>query len=111
MKFLKEAGLEKSIFFHVSDEPMPDNIEYYRNAKNIIKGEIGDCPSGDPLAHYDFFEDGSVQITDCTFATVSNSVNTFAYSSFLTPAIVLSDAIPDVRLIRFAGNSPLFKKE
>lgn len=62
MKFLKEAGLEKSIFFHVSDEPMPDNIEYYRNAKNIIKGEIGDCPSGDPLAHYDFFEDGSVQI-------------------------------------------------
>lgn len=62
MKFLKNAGLEKNIFFHISDEPMPDNIEYYRNAKNIIKGEIGDCPSGDPLAHYEFFEDGSVQI-------------------------------------------------
>ena len=62
MKFLKKAGLEKNIFFHISDEPMPDNIEYYRNAKNIIKGEIGDCPSGDPLAHYEFFEDGSVQI-------------------------------------------------
>lgn len=62
MKFLKKAGLEKNIFFGISDEPMPDNIEYYRNAKNIIKDEIGDCPSGDSLAHYEFFEDGLVQI-------------------------------------------------
>ena len=50
-------------------------------------------------------------LIDCIFATASNSVKIFEYSSLRTPAIVFSAAMFEVRFTRFAGSSPLFKKE
>ena len=49
--------------------------------------------------------------TDCTFATASNSVNTFVYSFLRTPDIVFNEEILAVRLISFAGSKPLSKNE
>ena len=50
-------------------------------------------------------------LMDCTLATASSSVKTFAYSPLRTPAMVLSSAMLEVRFTRLAGSSPLFKKE
>lgn len=61
MKFLSDIRAEKKVFFHISDEPMEEHIEYYRNAKKVIENEINGYMSGDALSHYDFFEDGTVK--------------------------------------------------
>ncbi|MCI9335973.1 MAG: hypothetical protein HFH93_00290 [Lachnospiraceae bacterium] len=61
-KFLEENHINKeAVFFHLSDEPMEDCLEYYANALSVVKPLIRDFRSGDALVHYAFYEKGYVE--------------------------------------------------
>ena len=62
LPFLENVGVGKNILFHISDEPMEKHIEYYNNANDVVKNEIKGYMSGDALAHYQYYENGCVQI-------------------------------------------------
>ncbi len=60
--FLEQSGYGKNILFHISDEPMKEHIEYYKNAKNVIQSELTGYMYGDALSHYSYYEDGTVDV-------------------------------------------------
>ncbi|MBQ3547171.1 MAG: DUF4091 domain-containing protein [Clostridia bacterium] len=60
--FLDDVGYGKNILFHISDEPMKDHIEYYKNAKSVIQSELQGYMYGDALSHYSYYEDGTVDV-------------------------------------------------
>ena len=57
---LEETGYGNNILFHISDEPMKEHIEYYKNAKSVIQSELQGYMFGDALSHYSYYEDGTV---------------------------------------------------
>lgn len=62
IEFLESKGWLERFFFHVSDEPVPENLESYSKASRIMHSLLGDLPSGDALSKYRFYEDGIVKI-------------------------------------------------
>jgi hypothetical protein len=59
--FINENKLEKSVFFHVSDEPSPEHLENYKKASTILKKYIGSSfPVIDALSSYEFYKTGLV---------------------------------------------------
>ena len=58
---------------------MEAHIEYYENANNVVKGEIPGYMSGDALAHYQYYENGCVQIP--IVAINSNEMDKFVENS------------------------------
>lgn len=60
--FLEDVGYGKNILFHISDEPMAEHIEYYKNAKSVIQSELQGYMYGDALSHYSYYEDGTVDV-------------------------------------------------
>jgi len=61
-EFLRSHGWLERFFFHVSDEPVPENRESYSKASKLMHKLLGDLPSGDALSKYEFFRDGIVNI-------------------------------------------------
>lgn len=59
--FLKEQGIEKKCYFHVSDEPSYKDIDSYRKAMELLKSAIGDFPILDALSKIEFLEQGITQ--------------------------------------------------
>jgi hypothetical protein len=59
--FIKQNGLAKQSYFHVSDEPGISNIETYKSASNIIKEYLWEFPIIDALSDYKFYETGIVK--------------------------------------------------
>lgn len=62
LPFLKEEGFDGKVLYHISDEPKDYQIENYRKAKAQIKDLLQGQMCGDALFHYDFYEDGTVEI-------------------------------------------------
>ena len=60
--FIKERGLEKCCYFHISDEPNLDHLESYENASIIINKHLNGFPVLDALSDYEFYEKGLVKI-------------------------------------------------
>src|SRR5690606_18303693 len=60
--FIRERGLEQRVFFHVSDEPMMEHMEYYRQASRILKKHLSAFPFLDALSDYEFYKHGLVEI-------------------------------------------------
>lgn len=61
--FLADMGLSKKVLFHISDEPNPTLFTVaYREAAEIVRPLLDGCMVGDALSHYEFYEDGTVQI-------------------------------------------------
>ncbi|TLS54274.1 DUF4091 domain-containing protein [Paenibacillus antri] len=60
--YLKENGLEKNVYFHVSDEPIPDNLEFYRAAKQVLMRHLDGFAFFEALSDYSFYEQGLVPI-------------------------------------------------
>ena len=60
--FLREEGLEDKTLFHYSDEPNDTNIEYYAAAVKGVKHLLEGCMAGDALSHYEFFEQGIIDL-------------------------------------------------
>lgn len=62
--FLAEAeklGIKDKLFFHISDEPTPENKESYERALKVVAHLIKDCNSGDALSHIGLYENGFVK--------------------------------------------------
>ncbi len=49
-------------FFHISDEPWDDRINEYNACKQVVKGCMPDCTIIDALSHYEFYEQGVVDM-------------------------------------------------
>lgn len=60
--FLKAEGVKDRCWFHVSDEPREAHLDAYRYARDIIVPLIDGCPTLDALSHYEYYEQGLVQI-------------------------------------------------
>ena len=67
---LEREGIAEQTYFHVSDEPKPDNLDRYEIARNIIKPLIGNSKTLDALSHCEFYEKGLVE---CPVTSVRNA--------------------------------------
>ena len=63
---LKELGMEKRTYFHISDEPRTEHTESYQKAKELVLSYIRDYPLIDALSDYEFYQKGLVQIPVCS---------------------------------------------
>lgn len=61
VKLLKEEGIDKNTFFHISDEPRANHIKKYEAAYQLIKPFLGDIKTCDALSDYEFYEKGLVE--------------------------------------------------
>ena len=60
--FMKEKGVDRQCYFHISDEPNITNIDQYGKCKDIVYGIIGDeYPIIDALSDYEFYKRGHVK--------------------------------------------------
>ena len=59
--FIRQNGLEKRSYFHVSDEPHIDHIESYKKAGGVIYRHLENYPVMDALSDYKYYEMGLVR--------------------------------------------------
>lgn len=57
---LKEWGIDKVTYFHLSDEPRPTDLETYRQAKESVAELLQDFHTFDALSSYEFYRHGLV---------------------------------------------------
>lgn len=62
IEHMKQKGLDKRCYFHISDEPNDTNIENYTKAKAVVADLLKDYPVTDALSHFDFYERGVVNM-------------------------------------------------
>lgn len=58
--FLKEKGVDKMCWFHVSDEPQTEHLENYLKAKKRIQNVLEGYPILDALSNFEFYKTGAV---------------------------------------------------
>lgn len=58
VSFLKEEKVYDNTYFHISDEPKKEYLEYYLNAKKIVTDIIPESKIIDALSEYEFFRQG-----------------------------------------------------
>ena len=58
---MKARGDDKRCFFHISDEPSKDHIEFYKAAKESIADLLEDYTIMDALSSYEFYKQGVVK--------------------------------------------------
>jgi hypothetical protein len=60
--FLRKEGIEKTTYFHISDEPKgKEQKEAYQRAKQIVTPFLKDYPIIDALSEVDFYKEGIVE--------------------------------------------------
>lgn len=60
-KFIEEKGIGSRVFFHVSDEPTDEHIEFYAAARGVLKKYLSPkYPVIDALSDHDFYKKGLV---------------------------------------------------
>lgn len=59
--FIKDQGLEKKCYFHISDEPTLDHLESYQKVKDLVKDLLKDFPIIDALSDLDFYKTGAIE--------------------------------------------------
>lgn len=60
--FLRERGLERRCYFHVSDEPLLEHMPWYRSASKLLQTHLGDdYPIIDALTNCEYYEQGLVK--------------------------------------------------
>lgn len=59
--FIRENGLEKRSYFHVSDEPQEEHLKSYANASRIVNKHLYGFPVIDALSSYEFYKRGLVK--------------------------------------------------
>ncbi|MDQ6421340.1 DUF4091 domain-containing protein [Paenibacillus sp. LHD-117] len=60
--FIRSRGMENDFYFHVSDEPVLEQLEAYRRASDILKKHLKGFRFLDALSDYAFYEQGLVEI-------------------------------------------------
>ena len=61
LAFFRKRGLEKNIFFSVSDEPSEENIESYSKASALLNSLIEGAPTVEALSSFEFYKRGLVR--------------------------------------------------
>ena len=81
IKVIRSLGIEKSTFFHISDEPNEDQIESYSRSKSTVAPLLEDFPIIDALSDYSFYESGIINNPiPCT-----NDIESFIEKGFPHP--------------------------
>lgn len=81
IKVIRSLGIEKSTFFHISDEPNEDQIESYSRAKSTVAPLLEDFPIIDALSGYSFYDSGIINNPiPCT-----NDIESFIEKGFPHP--------------------------
>lgn len=81
IKVIRSLGIEKSTFFHISDEPNEDQIESYSMAKRTVAPLLEDFPIIDALSDYSFYQSGIINNPiPCT-----NDIESFIEKGFPHP--------------------------
>ena len=81
IKVIRSLGIEKSTFFHISDEPNEDQIESYSRSKSAVAPLLEDFPIIDALSDYSFYESGIINNPiPCT-----NDIESFIEKGFPHP--------------------------
>lgn len=57
----KALGIDKNVYFHVSDEPNKQHLDAYLKAKVQVTDLIGDYPIMDALSDFEFYQAGVVE--------------------------------------------------
>ena len=83
-KRLIDEGLYSRCRFHLSDEPNENCIENYKKAHSIFRRSMPDAFITDALSHYEFYNDGLVDVAVCSIKAIdkfleNNVPNLFAY--------------------------------
>lgn len=60
-EYMQNLGLLNNCYFHISDEPQPDQIEQYAIARNLVVPLLEDCHIIDALSDYEFYENGLIK--------------------------------------------------
>lgn len=67
INFLKERGVDRRTYFHISDEPVMKDLETYAAALNVVKDKLDGYKIFDALSDFGFYEKGFVQTpVSCT---------------------------------------------
>lgn len=81
IKVIRSLGIEKSTFFHISDEPNEDQIGSYSRSKSTVAPLLEDFPIIDALSDYSFYESGIINNPiPCT-----NDIESFIEKGFPHP--------------------------
>lgn len=59
--FLKQKGIDKCTYFHVSDEPRMEHFEQYKKASCLLEENLQGFPVIDALSDYEFYRTGVVK--------------------------------------------------
>jgi hypothetical protein len=60
--WIREKGLDKWVYFHISDEPSLEQLKSYRTAQEMVKEWLSNFPIIDALSDYEFYEHGLMKI-------------------------------------------------
>ncbi|MFC5650706.1 DUF4091 domain-containing protein [Paenibacillus solisilvae] len=58
--FLRENGLERRSYFHVSDEPSLEHLPWYSSASELLQTYLSDFPVIDALSNIEYYDKGLV---------------------------------------------------
>lgn len=72
---MKKSGNDKRCYFHVSDEPVKDQIDSYCAAKKSIADLLDGYVTMDALSDYSFYEQGIVSTPISNTNSIANFVN------------------------------------
>ena len=61
LEFMKEKGLDKRCYFHISDEPTKDHIDHYLKVKSNISDLLPGYTIMDALSEIEFYKSGAVE--------------------------------------------------
>ena len=65
VSFLKKKGVLEHTWFHISDEPGPEDREQYGKAAKAVQPYVREAHMLDALSHVEFYETGLVQTPVC----------------------------------------------
>ncbi len=58
---MKKNGNDKRCFYHISDEPQLEHLDYYKAARAVVADILADYTIMDALSNYEFYEQGLVE--------------------------------------------------
>ncbi len=61
IEVLKEEGIDKNTYFHISDEPNETHIDQYKAAKAVVEEHLKDFTIIDALSRYEFYKQDIVK--------------------------------------------------
>lgn len=73
--FIKEEGIENKCCFHITDEPNATHLERYKACREIVKNNIGELPTMDAISHYEYYEQGLVDVPVPLVSSIDEFIN------------------------------------